>query len=63
MTDIENAAKDQMNQDDLLPGQSNQTLLRMKKHADRTCSSFAKMLKLKAPSTSGRSAGSAKPIK
>ena len=61
MTDIEITAKDQTNQDDLLPEQCDQALLRMKKHADKTRSSFARMLKLKAPSVTGRLAGQSKP--
>lgn len=38
---------------------SDQALLRMKKHADKTRSSFARMLKLKAPSVIDRLAGPA----
>jgi hypothetical protein len=34
-------------------------MLRMKKHADKTRSPFAKMLKLKAPFVTGRLAGPA----
>ena len=63
MTAIKNAVKGQTNHDDLLPEQSNQTLLRMKKHADKTRSFFAKILKLKAPSVTGRLAGPANPSK
>lgn len=67
MTDLENTAKEQTSQDNLmseLVHQScDQALLRMKKHADKTRSSFAKMLKLKAPSVTGRLAGPAKPTK
>ncbi len=67
MTDKQNTAKDQTGQDDLmseLVHQScDQALLRMKKHAYKTRSSFAKMLKLKAPSVTGRLAGPASPTK
>lgn len=63
MTDIENTAKDQTNQGDLMSEQCDQASLRIKKHADKTRSSFARMLKLKAPSVTGRLAGSAKPAK
>lgn len=67
MTDVENTAKEQTSQDDLMSELVHQScdhaLLRMKKHADKTRSSFAKMLKLKAPSGTGRLAGPAKPTK
>lgn len=59
MAALENTTKDHTNQDDNL----DEALLRMKKHADKTRSSFAKMLKLKAPSVTGRLAGPAKPAK
>ncbi|MBU1621053.1 MAG: hypothetical protein KJ556_02035 [Gammaproteobacteria bacterium] len=50
MTDKQNTAKDQTSQDDLmselLHQSCDQALQRMKKHVDKTRSSFAKMLKL-----------------